>query len=164
MIAEIETSKGMMEVELYHADAPKTVENFVGLAGQGYYNGLVFHRISKGFVIQTGDSTGTGAGGRSIYGKEFADEFDPNSPSFQAGYQRGVMAMANRGPNTNLSQFFIVLQDAPWLQKNYTIFGKVVKGMETADSIAAVEITPQMGPTDGRPKTDVVLKKVRILK
>jgi cyclophilin family peptidyl-prolyl cis-trans isomerase len=164
MIAEIETSKGMMEVELYHADAPKTVENFVGLAEQGYYNGLNFHRISKGFVIQTGDSTGTGAGGRSIYGREFADELDPNTTSYQAGYQRGVMAMANRGPNTNLSQFFIVLQDAPWLQKNYTIFGKVVQGMEAADSIAAVEITPQMGPGDGKPKVDVMLKQVRVLK
>ncbi|MEK6755145.1 MAG: peptidylprolyl isomerase [Bacteroidota bacterium] len=164
MIAELGTSKGSMEIELYHADAPKTVENFVGLAEQGYFDGLIFHRISKGFVIQTGDSMGTGEGGRSIYGKECEDELNPNTPSYQVGYKRGVVAMANRGPNTNLSQFFIVLQDAPWLQKNYTIFGKVVKGMEVADSIAAVEIIPQMGPSDGKPKVDLVLNRVRVLK
>jgi cyclophilin family peptidyl-prolyl cis-trans isomerase len=163
LTAELETSKGTMIIELYPDDAPKTVENFVGLAKQGYYDGLTFHRIAKGFVIQTGDSLGTGEGGRSIYGAEFADELDPGTASYQAGYLRGVVAMANRGPNTNLSQFFVLLRDAPSLQKNYTIFGKVVKGMEVADSIEAVEIVPVLGPGDGKPKTNVVLRRVTIV-
>ncbi|MBM4161860.1 MAG: peptidylprolyl isomerase [Ignavibacteria bacterium] len=162
--AELETSKGTLELELYASDAPKTVRNFVGLAEQGYFDGLIFHRVAKGFVIQTGDSMGTGEGGRSIYGKEFEDELYPSTPSFQAGYRRGVVAMANRGPNTNLSQFFIVLQDAPWLEKNYTIFGKVIRGIAIVDSIGTVEIVPGFGPTDGKPKVDVVLKRVRILR
>jgi cyclophilin family peptidyl-prolyl cis-trans isomerase len=160
----IETTKGDIEVELYETDAPKTVANFAGLAEEGYYNGIIFHRISKGFVIQGGDSTGTGMGGRSIYGKEFADELNPAAPSYMEGYTRGTLAMANRGPNTNTSQFFILLKDASWLPKQYTIFGKVTKGLNVVDSIAAVEIIPQMGPTDGKPKVDIVMKKVTVKK
>ena len=144
----IETTKGNIELELFESDAPKTVANFTGLAEQGYYNGVIFHRISKGFVIQGGDSTGTGRGGKSIYGKEFDDELNPSAPSYKEGYTRGTVAMANRGPNTNTSQFFIMLNDVP-MPKNYTIFGKVIKGMDVVDSIAAVDIVPQMGPTDG---------------
>lgn len=151
-----------MELELYESDAPKTVTNFVGLANQGYYNGVTFHRVAKNFVIQGGDPTGTGAGGRSIYGKEFEDELDPSTASYQEGYKRGVVAMANAGPNTNTSQFFILLHDAPWMQKNYTIFGRVIKGMDVVDSIAAVEIVPQMGPFDGTPKVKVVMNKVAV--
>lgn len=160
--ATLETSKGTITVELYESDAPKTVANFVGLAKEGYFNGTIFHRISKGFVIQGGDSTGTGRGGRSIYGKEFEDELNPDAPSYQAGYLRGTLAMANKGPNTNSSQFFIVLQDASWLPKNYTIFGKVTSGMEVVDAIAAVDINPGMGPTDGRPKEDIVISSVTV--
>jgi cyclophilin family peptidyl-prolyl cis-trans isomerase len=160
--ATIETSKGTIEVVLYESDAPKTVANFVGLAEKGLYDGLIFHRVSKGFVIQGGDPSGNGMGGKSIYGKEFEDELDPSSPSYQAGYVKGVLAMANRGPNTNTSQFFIMLRDMPGLPKNYTIFGKVVKGLDVVDSIGAVEITPQMGPSDGKPKVDVVMKKVTV--
>jgi len=160
----IETTKGDIELELFESDAPKTVGNFAGLAEEGYFNGITFHRISKGFVIQSGDSTGTGMGGRSIYGKEFDDELNPSTPSFKEGYKRGTVAMANRGPNTNTSQFFIVLQDAERMPKNYTIFGKVTKGMDVVDSIAAVEIIPEMGPTDGKPKIDVVMKKVYVKK
>jgi cyclophilin family peptidyl-prolyl cis-trans isomerase len=160
----IETTKGDIEVELYETDAPKTVANFTGLAEEGYFNGIIFHRISKGFVIQGGDSTGTGSGGKSIYGKEFADELNPSTPSYQEGYKRGTVAMANRGPNTNTSQFFIILKDASWMPKQYTIFGKVTKGMDVVDSIAAVEIIPQMGPTDGKPKVDIVMKKVTVKK
>jgi cyclophilin family peptidyl-prolyl cis-trans isomerase len=160
----IETTKGDIEVELYETDAPKTVANFTGLAEEGYFNGIIFHRISKGFVIQGGDSTGTGRGGKSIYGKEFADELNPSAPSYQEGYKRGTVAMANRGPNTNTSQFFIILKDASWMPKQYTIFGKVTKGMDVVDSIAEVEIIPQMGPTDGKPKVDVVMKKVSVKK
>jgi cyclophilin family peptidyl-prolyl cis-trans isomerase len=160
----IETTKGNIELELFESDAPKTVANFAGLVEQGYYNGIIFHRISKGFVIQGGDSTGTGRGGKSIYGKEFEDELNSATPSYKQGYKRGTVAMANRGPNTNTSQFFIILNDAPWLPKNYTIFGKVIKGMDVVDSIAAVEIIPQMGDTDGKPKVDVVMKKVSVKK
>ncbi len=160
--AVIETSMGTIEAELYGADAPKTVENFVKLAEKKYFDGVIFHRISKGFVIQGGDPTGTGTGGKSIYGGEFADELNPNTPSFKAGYGKGVLAMANRGPNTNTSQFFIMLQDAPRMPKNYTIFGKVVKGIEVVDKIGDVEITPQMGARDGKPKVDVVMKTVTI--
>jgi len=159
----IETTKGNIELELFESDAPKTVANFTGLAEQGYFNGIIFHRISKGFVIQGGDSTGTGRGGKSIYGKEFEDELNPSAPSYKEGYKRGTVAMANRGPNTNTSQFFIMLNDAP-MPKNYTIFGKVTKGMDIVDSIAAVEIIPQMGPTDGKPKVDVVMNKVTVKK
>jgi cyclophilin family peptidyl-prolyl cis-trans isomerase len=162
--AIIETTKGNIELDLYESDAPKTVANFVGLAEQGYYNGVIFHRISKGFVIQGGDPTGTGTSGKSIYGGTFADELDSSTPSYKEGYKRGVLAMANRGPNTNTSQFFIMLNDAPGMPKNYTIFGKVTKGMEVVDSIAAVDIVPFMGPTDGRPKVDISMKKVTVLK
>jgi len=164
MIIAIETTKGDIELELFESDAPKTVANFAGLAEEGYFNGITFHRISKGFVIQSGDSTGTGMGGRSIYGKEFDDELNPSTPSFKEGYKRGTVAMANRGPNTNTSQFFIVLQDAERMPKHYTIFGKVTKGMDVVDSIEAVEIIPEMGPTDGKPKIDVVMKKVYVKK
>jgi cyclophilin family peptidyl-prolyl cis-trans isomerase len=162
--AIIETTKGNIELDLYESDAPKTVANFVGLAEQGYFNGVIFHRISKGFVIQGGDPTGTGTAGKSIYGGTFADELDPSTPSYQEGYKRGVLAMANRGPNTNTSQFFIMLRDVPGMPKNYSIFGKVTKGMDVVDSIASVEIIPMMGETDGKPKVDIVMKKVAVVK
>jgi cyclophilin family peptidyl-prolyl cis-trans isomerase len=170
-IAVLETSMGTIEIELYRADAPKTVENFVKLASQKFFDGMRFHRVAKGFVIQTGDQFSRdvkqrdkwGTGGKSIYGKEFADELNPNAPSYQAGFKRGVVAMANRGPNTNTSQFFILLVDYPQLPKNYTIFGKVVKGLETVDKIGAVELDPPYA-SDGRPKVDVMLRKVTIRK
>lgn len=169
--AIIETSLGKFEVELYTADAPKTVTNFVKLAEQKYFDGQRFHRVSKNFVIQGGDDKSKdprkksewGTGGKSIWGKEFEDELNPNTPSYQAGYLKGVLAMANRGPNTNTSQFFIMLRDNTSLPKAYTIFGKVTKGMEVVEKIGQVEIEPQMGPTDGRPKVDVIIKKIRIL-
>ncbi len=161
-IGVIETSLGTIEVEFYRSDAPKTVENFVKLAQKKYFDGVIFHRVSKGFVIQGGDPTGTGRGGESIYGKEFEDELNPNTASYKAGYKKGVLAMANRGPNTNTSQFFIMLKDNLGLPKNYTIFGKVVKGQDVVDKIGQVEINPQMGPNDGKPKVDVVMKKVTI--
>ncbi|HCV42094.1 MAG TPA: peptidylprolyl isomerase [Bacteroidetes bacterium] len=163
-IGVIETSMGTIEIEFYRNDAPKTVENFVKLAEKKYFDGVIFHRVSKGFVIQGGDPTGTGSGGKSIYGKEFEDELNSNAPSLKEGYKKGVVAMANRGPNTNTSQFFVMLRDLPTMPKNYTIFGKVVKGMDVVDAIGNVEITPQMGPTDGKPKVDVVMKKVTIKK
>jgi len=160
--AVLETTFGRVELELFRADAPKTVENFVGLAEQGLYDSVRFHRVAKGFVIQTGDINGQG--GTSIWGKPFADELDPKAPSYQRGYVKGTVAMANRGPNTNTSQFFIALRDLPSLPKNYTIFGQVSRGMEVVEKIGAVEVTPQLGPTDGRPKVDIMMTRVTILR
>jgi cyclophilin family peptidyl-prolyl cis-trans isomerase len=162
VVAVIETSLGTIEAELYSADAPKTVENFVGLAGEKYFDGVVFHRVVPGFVIQGGDPTGTGTGGESIWGKEFADELNPATTSYKAGYVKGVLAMANRGPNTNTSQFFIMLADNTTLPKNYTIFGKVVKGIEVVDAIGTTALTGGMGPDASKPVTPVAMKKVSI--
>lgn len=131
----ITTDKGVIEIELYPEDAPKTVTNFATHSRNGYYDGLTFHRVEPGFVIQGGDPNGDGTGGYSIYGETFEDELNPETESYQAGYQEGVVAMANRGPNTNGSQFFIMLADNNQLPKNYTIFGKVTEGMEVVQSI-----------------------------
>jgi len=154
---------GDVKVQLYDKDAPKTVENFLRLTGSGYYNCLTFHRVAKGFVIQGGDPNGDGSGGTSAYGAPFADELNPNTPSYQAGYLKGVLAMANSGANTNGSQFFIMLADNQ-LPHAYTIFGKVVSGQDVVDKIGAVAITPnpQMGPNDGMPVTPVVMEKLTI--
>ncbi|HEV8537349.1 MAG TPA: peptidylprolyl isomerase [Bacteroidota bacterium] len=171
-IAVVETSMGQFEIELYASDAPKTVENFLGLTKKKYFDGMRVHRVSKGFVIQTGDDKSKdpalaeqwGTGGSSLWGKDFADELDPKTPSSKEGYKKGVVAMANRGPNTNSSQFFVCLKDVG-LPHNYTIFGKVVKGMDVVEKIGQVEIIPgQMGPTDGRPKQDVMVKNIRVKK
>lgn len=160
--AVIETTLGTIEAELYPADAPKTVENFVGLAREKYFDGVIFHRVVPGFVIQGGDPTGTGTGGKSIWKKEFADELNPATASYKAGYVKGVLAMANRGPNTNTSQFFIMLADNTTLPKNYAIFGKVVKGMDVVDAIGRVPLKGGMGPEASKPVTPVVMKKVWI--
>ena len=129
----IQTNKGTIVFETYDADAPKTVQNFITLAGKGFYNGLIFHRVIDGFMIQGGDPTGTGRGGP---GYKFADELNPATDSYKAGYVRGTVAMANSGPNTNGSQFFIVQKDTP-LPHSYTIFGKVISGLDVVDAIAA---------------------------
>ena len=173
MTATMETSMGTIEIELYPEDAPKTVENFSKLAEKKYFDGMRIHRIAKNFVIQTGDDKSKdpakaaewGTGGQSIWGKEFADELNPMTKSYRDGYKKGVLAMANRGPNTNTSQFFICLADVG-LPHNYTIFGKVIKGLDVVDKIGEVEIipNPQMGPTDGRPKEDIIVKKIRMNK
>lgn len=160
--AVIETTLGTIEAELYREDAPKTVENFVGLAEKKYFDGIIFHRVVPGFVIQGGDPTGTGTGGKSFWGKQFADELNPAAPSFKEGYRKGVLAMANRGPNTNTSQFFIMLADNTTLPKVYTIFGKVVKGMDVVDAIGRVPLQGGMGPDASKPVTPVVMKSVRI--
>lgn len=119
--AVLETTQGNIELELRDDYAPKTVENFVGLIKKGYYNGIIFHRIIKRFMIQGGDPTGTGRGGESLWGKPFKDEFSPN-----VEFDRpGILAMANRGPNTNGSQFFITTVETKWLNGHHTIFGYV---------------------------------------
>ena len=147
----IETSKGTIVFETYDADAPNTVKNFLTLTDKGFYNGLIFHRVIAGFMIQGGDPTGTGMGGP---GYKFADELNSSTPSYQAGYVRGTVAMANAGPNTNGSQFFIMQADQA-LPHNYTIFGKVVSGMNVVDAIAKTQ-TDQ----NDRPVTPITMTKV----
>lgn len=154
---------GKVTVQLYDKDAPKTVENFLRLVNAGYYNCLTFHRVSKGFVIQGGDPTGTGSGGDSAFGGTFADELNADTTSYKEGYKHGVLAMANAGPNTNTSQFFIMLGDVE-LPHSYTIFGKVSAGLDIVDKVGHVDITPVMGPADGRPVTPVVMDSVKIIK
>ena len=150
----IETNKGAIQVELYPQDAPQTVNNFVCLAEDGYYDGTPFHRIVKGFVIQGGDPTGTGSGGP---GYTFADE--PVSKD----YERGILAMANAGPNTNGSQFFIVLEDLRGkLPKNYTIFGRVIDGLDVVDAIANTPTVASRGTEKSTPTEPVTLEKLTI--
>jgi cyclophilin family peptidyl-prolyl cis-trans isomerase len=149
----LQTSLGNITFETFDADAPKAVENFVTLAQKGFYDNVIFHRVIAGFMIQGGDPTGTGRGGP---GYSFADELNPATPSYQAGYQRGVVAMANAGPNTNGSQFFIMLKDTP-LPHAYTIFGKVTAGQDVVDAIGALET----GAND-RPVTPPVIQKVTV--
>ncbi len=158
-VVTLQTTFGNIGIQLYGNDAPKTVENFICLAQKGYYNNTFFHRVAHGFVIQGGDPTGTGSGGQSIYGKPFADELYPDTPSYKAGYLKGVVAMANSGPNTNGSQFFILLADQSGLPHNYTIFGKVIAGQDVVDKIGALPIAvPVFGPDDGTPATKVYIR------
>jgi len=143
------TSEGVMVLELFDEDAPNTVENFRKLAGDGFYDGLTFHRIIKDFMAQGGCPQGTGTGGP---GYEFEDEFNDNK------IEHGALAMANSGPNTNGSQFFIVTADAcPWLDGKHTVFGKVVEGMDVLDRLNDV-------PTSGadRPRTPVYISSVEL--
>ncbi len=155
---------GSFKVELFSKDAPKASENMARLVKAGYYNCITFHRVAKNFVIQAGDPTGTGRGGQSAFGGPFADELNPNTPSFKTGYVKGTLAMANSGPNTNGSQFFITLADVNQaLSKSYTIFGKVVSGQEVVDKIGQVEVEPGMfGTGDGAPLTPVVIEKAEL--
>lgn len=158
-IGVIETTMGTIEIDLFRGDAPKTVENFVRLAEKKYYNGIIFHRVLKGFVIQGGDPTGSGRGGKSIYGKNFEDELDPNTPSVKEGYKHGVVAMANMGPNTNGSQFFITTVPTPWLDGRHSIFGQVIEGQDVVEKIAHADRNNQ-----DRPLQDIVIKKLTIRK
>ena len=130
-IVVLETNQGIIEIKLFGDVAPKTCENFVGLAKKGYYNGIIFHRVIKGFMIQGGDPTGTGAGGESLWGKPFKDEVSP-TVKFD---KKGLLAMANSGPGTNGSQFFITTAVTPWLNMKHTIFGEVVSGYDVVEKI-----------------------------
>jgi peptidylprolyl isomerase len=127
----LETNQGIIEIQLMPEVAPKACENFTKLVEKGYYNGLIFHRVIKGFMLQGGDPTGTGRGGESIWGKPFSDEFSPKV-EFDSS---GILAMANAGPNTNGSQFFITTAATPWLNMHHTIFGKVVSGYDVVQKI-----------------------------
>jgi cyclophilin family peptidyl-prolyl cis-trans isomerase len=148
--ATLQTNNGSIELELFADDAPKTVQNFVKLSRDGFYDGVVFHRVIPDFMIQGGDPTGTGSGGP---GYQFEDEFNDHK------VERGALAMANAGPNTNGSQFFIVTADAcPWLDGKHTVFGKVTSGMEVVDAISQL-------PTDARdrPQDDVTIDSVSVV-
>ena len=183
IVAIMKTNMGDIEIKLFPEKAPKTVENFVTHAKNGYYNGLIFHRVIKDFMIQGGDPTGTGMGGESIWGKKFADEFDPDLHNLM-----GALSMANAGPNTNGSQFFIVqahtvpenmveqmremptafpedivvayenIGGTPWIDFRHTVFGQVMMGMEVVDAIANVKVGPQDKPVE-----DVVIESIEII-
>jgi len=147
--ATLNTSKGTIAVELFDDDAPKTVENFRTLAGKGFYEGVIFHRVIPDFMVQGGDPTGTGSGGP---GYTFEDEFNERK------VVRGALAMANAGPNTNGSQFFIVTAEAcPWLDGKHTVFGQVTDGMDVVDAISGVD-------TDAgdRPREEVKIESVEL--
>ncbi|MFV5783619.1 peptidylprolyl isomerase [Pediococcus acidilactici] len=175
----IQTNHGDIKVQLFDELVPKTVKNFVELAKQGYYDGVIFHRVIPDFMIQGGDPTGTGMGGESIYGKTFEDEF-----SNQLYNLNGALSMANAGPNTNGSQFFIVTNTnvpkkmirqlkaakfpeeiveayrkggTPWLDGHHTVFGQVIEGMDVAEAISKVDRNYEDRPTE-----DVVMEKVLV--
>jgi len=154
--AIVETSKGNIKIELRADMAPKAVENFVTHSKNGYYNGLIFHRVIKDFMIQGGDPTGTGAGGESIWGKPFEDEFAPNAVFDKAG----ILAMANRGPNTNGSQFFITTVVTYHLNGRHTIFGYVKEGF---DIVKKIENVPTTSRYEGnKPLEDVKIISIKI--
>jgi cyclophilin family peptidyl-prolyl cis-trans isomerase len=159
--ATIVTDKGSIEFELDEADSPKAVENFRLLAEHGYYDGTKFHRIVAGFMIQGGDPAGDGSGGESAWGGSFDDNIKRDSDLYRRGYRRGVLAMANSGPNTNASQFFIMHKDYP-LPPNYVIFGKVTKGIEVVDAIAATPVAMGVSGEVSTPTTPQVIRKVII--
>jgi cyclophilin family peptidyl-prolyl cis-trans isomerase len=159
--AVLKLDQGEIELELIPEAAPKAVENFRLLAEHGYYDGLTFHRVVKGFMLQGGDPLGDGRGGESAWGGTFPDEIDANSALYKAGYRRGVVAMANRGPNTNTSQFFIMHQDYR-LPPAYVIFAKVVRGFEVVDAIAELPMNPGMDGARSSPVSPVIIRKVTI--
>jgi peptidyl-prolyl cis-trans isomerase B (cyclophilin B) len=147
--ATLHTSKGPISIELFDEDAPRTVENFRKLAGAGFYDGVIFHRVIPDFMIQGGDPTGTGRGGP---GYQFEDEFNQNK------VVRGALAMANAGPNTNGSQFFIVTAEAtPWLDGKHTVFGRVTDGMDVVDEISNVDTD-----ANDKPRDDVRIERVEL--
>ena len=148
-VATLHTNHGAIVVELFDEDAPKTVENFRTLAADGFYDGVIFHRVIPDFMIQGGDPTGTGMGGP---GYQFEDEINDHK------VVRGALAMANAGPNTNGSQFFIVTtEDASWLDGKHTVFGRVTDGMDVVDAISEVDTDPR-----DKPREDVVVERVEL--
>ena len=159
--ATIDTDKGPIDIEFLPGEAPKAVENFRLLAEHGYYDGLAFHRIVKGFMIQGGDPSGDGSGGESAWGGTFEDEINPQTGVYRDGYRRGILAMANAGPNTNGSQFFIMHEDYN-LPPSYVIFARVTKGMEVVDAIASTPTTLGADGGQSKPTTPPVIKKISV--
>ena len=153
-IVVLETTQGKIEIQLQPKIAPKAVENFVTHIKNGYYNGLIFHRIIKNFMIQGGDPTGTGRGGQSIWNKSFKDEFSPKALFNKSG----ILAMANAGPNTNGSQFFITTKPTPWLNGHHTIFGAITPN--SFDVLSKLNNTPV---TNSKPKNRVEIIKASII-
>ena len=149
-VVVLETNRGTIELKMFPRAAPLAVENFVKLVKKGYYDGVIFHRVIRGFMIQGGDPTGTGMGGESIWGKEFKNEYAPNLV-FDRPY---LLAMANRGPNTNGSQFFITVAPAMHLNGGYTIFGEVIRGKDVVRKIEKTKTDPGDRPV----KDQVILK------
>ena len=154
--AIIETNKGTIKFELLEEDAPKTTENFRLLAEKGYYDGVIFHRVIKNFMVQGGDPLGEGYGGESAWGGKFDDEINKSSTLYQGPYSKGTVAMANSGPNTNGSQFFIMHNDYP-LPPSYTKFGQIIEGQDIVDEIAEVKTN-----ANDKPLESVVMEKVTI--
>jgi cyclophilin family peptidyl-prolyl cis-trans isomerase len=152
-IVTIKTNMGEIRFMTYNTDAPKAVNNFITLAKQGFYDGVIFHRVIDGFMIQGGDPTGTGSGGP---GYTFEDELNPEAESYKEGYKKGAVAMANAGPDTNGSQFFIMVADYP-LPHNYTIFGKVISGQDVADAIAKLK-----KDSNDKPVSPITMEKVTV--
>jgi len=148
---KIETTLGSIYVDLYAEEAPKTVNNFIKLAKDGFYDGIVFHRVIPDFMVQTGDPTGTGSGGP---GYQFEDEFSPKLRHAKPG----VLSMANSGPNTNGSQFFIIQAPTPWLDGKHSVFGQVTEGMEVVDKITSVA-----RDANDKPLEEVKMIKVSVL-
>jgi cyclophilin family peptidyl-prolyl cis-trans isomerase len=159
--AVIETDRGAIEIAFFEDDAPKAVENFRLLAEHGYYDGLTFHRVVRGFMIQGGDPNGDGTGGQSAWGLPFEDEIDEASALYQGGYRRGLIAMANSGPNTNGSQFFILHADYP-LSPHYVIFAGVTAGLDVVDALAGTQTTRGPDGEMSQPVEPPVIKTVTI--
>ncbi|ORX54667.1 cyclophilin-like protein [Piromyces finnis] len=150
----LDTDLGEIKIEVFCEAVPKTAENFLALCASGYYDNCIFHRNMKGFMIQTGDPTGTGKGGTSIWGKPFEDEIKPTLKH----NRRGIVSMANNGPDTNKSQFFITYSKQSHLDTKYTVFGKVIDGMETLEALEKISVDEKY-----RPIQEVKIKSVKIL-
>ncbi|CAK7204426.1 Peptidyl-prolyl cis-trans isomerase-like 1 [Sporothrix eucalyptigena] len=160
-VVALDTSMGTITVELYTDHAPRTCKNFATLARRGYYDGTVFHRVIPDFMVQGGDPTGTGRGGESIYGEKFEDELTPPARSNLQKLKHtgaGVLSMANAGPNTNGSQFFLTLAPTPWLDGKHTIFGRVQSGMAVLRRMGEVATD-----AEDRPRQLLQLKKARVV-
>jgi len=154
--AVIKTNKGTIRFELLEDQAPRTTENFILLANKKYYDGVIFHRVIKNFMIQGGDPLGEGYGGESAWGGKFDDEINRESDLYKGGYEKGTVAMANAGPDTNGSQFFIMHIDYP-LPPSYTKFGRLTEGQDVVDSIAEVQTNER-----DKPLEPVVMERVYI--
>lgn len=154
MAVTLHTDVGDMKIELFCEACPKTCENFLALCASDYYNGCIFHRNIKGFIVQTGDPSNTGKGGNSIWGKKFKDEFKENLKHST----RGMLSMANNGPNTNGSQFFFSYAAQPHLDLKYTIFGKIIDGFEVLDELEKLQVNPKTF----RPLVDKKINSVTI--
>lgn len=150
----MKTNMGDLHLELFNEKAPKTVQNFIELAEENFYDGIIFHRVIQDFMIQSGDPNGDGTGGESIWGYEFEDEINDDLT-----HKKGTLSMANKGPNTNTSQFFIVHSDeTPWLDGKHTIFGQLVEGFDVLDKIATVKVDMA-----DKPLHDIVIQKINII-